>query len=251
MRLAIVLILSLAAMPAAAQQIEGSAFYRARIAPPPGAVFEAVLLDVSRADEPAEALGRFRTVGASGPPFAFEIPYQPGDVDPRAVYSVRATLRDAEGRLWFASDRRAPVINRGAGTSVEIEMVLMRGRAPEPPLTGVIWRAFAMDEGPVAAEGQRDLPFLLFDAEGGVSGSGGCNRLRSTWESEGDGALSFGAAASTMMACPDPAMRRERAFFSALGRTGSYAIEGDRLRLLADGAPLATLVAEDAPGRRR
>ena len=38
--------------------LTGTATYRERIALPPGAVFEATLEDVSRADAPAEVLGR-------------------------------------------------------------------------------------------------------------------------------------------------------------------------------------------------
>ncbi|MCU4653673.1 META domain-containing protein [Roseibacterium sp. SDUM158016] len=58
---------------------------------------------------------------------------------------------------------------------------------------------------------------LLFDREGRVAGSGGCNRWFSSYELTGEG-LSFGQAGSTMMACPDALMTQERRFFDALGR---------------------------------
>jgi putative lipoprotein len=59
---------------AAAASVRGSAFYRERIALPPGAVFEASLEDVSRADAPAEVLGGVSFDGGAGPHYAFSIP---------------------------------------------------------------------------------------------------------------------------------------------------------------------------------
>jgi copper homeostasis protein (lipoprotein) len=50
-----------AGTPVWAGTLEGTAAYRERIALPPDAVFEAVLLDVSRADAPASVLGRATT----------------------------------------------------------------------------------------------------------------------------------------------------------------------------------------------
>jgi uncharacterized lipoprotein YbaY len=58
---------------AVSQVITGTALYRERIALPPGAVFEATLEDISRADAPAEILGRARLEPAGQPPFRFEI----------------------------------------------------------------------------------------------------------------------------------------------------------------------------------
>jgi heat shock protein HslJ len=56
----------------------------------------------------------------------------------------------------------------------------------------------------------------------------------------GDGTLAFGAAASTMMACPEPLDGWERSLAETLGATASYALEGDRLVLRDEsGAPLA------------
>jgi heat shock protein HslJ len=58
---------------------------------------------------------------------------------------------------------------------------------------------------------------LLFDREGRVVGSGGCNRWFSGYELTGEG-LSFGQAGSTMMACAEALMMQERRFFDALGQ---------------------------------
>lgn len=49
------------------------------------------------------------------------------------------------------------------------------------------------------AEGQ---PHLVFEDEGKLYGTDGCNRLTGSWEQDGE-IISFGQTASTMMACPD------------------------------------------------
>lgn len=72
--------------------VRGTAFYHETIDLPPGAVFEATLADVARADAPAVPLGRAILDGRSGPPFAFTIPYDPARIEPRGRYVVRATI---------------------------------------------------------------------------------------------------------------------------------------------------------------
>ncbi len=238
----------LSAMPVAAVEITGTATYLARIAPPPGAVFEARLEDVSRADAPAETLGRAWIADAGSPPYAFAIPYDPDEIDPRGVYAVRAELRAPDGRLAFTTVERHPVLNRGAGRSVEIVMVRVSASAQaDRPLVGTRWRLFAMGDAPVPTAGQREIPFLAFDGEGGAHGSGGCNRFRGSVEIGANGALAFGPIASTMMACDEETMRREQAVHSMLGSVESGVVDGDRLTLRASGAPLSVFVAENGP----
>lgn len=241
----LILAASLFAMAQAAlsAEVTGTATYRQRIAMPPGTVFEAVLEDVSRADAPARALSRQRVEDAGNPPYAIALPYDPAEIDPRFTYAVRASLRWPDGRLAFTTDTHAPVLTRGAGDRVEI--VLAQAQARETaPLVGPRWRLVAMGEHPVEVEGQREAPHLVFDSEGKVFGSGGCNRLSGGYETGEGGALSFGPAAGTMMACPGDAMTVEAAFHGVLQYVDAYAIEGDRLTLLAKGAPIAEFEAE-------
>ena len=75
-----------------AGHVTGTASYRERIALPPGAVFEAVLEDVSVADAPASELGRATVADPGNPPFDFDIAYDPADIDPDAA-SIRCGRR--------------------------------------------------------------------------------------------------------------------------------------------------------------
>jgi uncharacterized lipoprotein YbaY/heat shock protein HslJ len=116
-------------------QVVGSASYRERIILPPGAVFEAVLEDVTDADAPARELGRSTIEEPGNPPFEFEIDYDPGDVQPERTYSVRAQVTVGR-RLLFVSDTMNPVLTQGAPTDVTVWMIKV-GNTTEDAQAGV------------------------------------------------------------------------------------------------------------------
>jgi len=95
-----------------AETVSGTALYLERIAAPPKARFVAVLEDISRADAPAEQLGRVVRESAGNPPYSFEIAYDPGAIDPSHTYAVRASLYSSGGELLFTTDTVAPVLTR-------------------------------------------------------------------------------------------------------------------------------------------
>lgn len=121
---------------------------------------------------------------------------------------------------------------------------------PRAALRGPTWYVVEVDGVPVPRQGSSPgrEPHLLFEADGRVSGSDGCNRLAGSYTSEGDG-LRFGALVGTMMACPkvgDLPQRVRRAFEA----TSRFGIEGGRLRLLAaEGTPVAVLERRTQNGR--
>ena len=102
-----------------AADITGSAYYRERIALPPNAVFEAVLLDVSKADVLATVLGRVVIDDIKGIPLEFAIPYDPGQIEQRLSYSVRATIK-VQDQLWFTTDMHYPVLTQSNSDKIEI-----------------------------------------------------------------------------------------------------------------------------------
>lgn len=117
----LVSILALSAM-ADDGRLTGTATYRERMALPPGAIFEVVLQDVSRADAPAADLGAYRRVDPGSPPFRFEIPYDPARIRPEGTYAVQAMVW-VDGSLRFITDTVEPVLTRGGGTDVDLLMV--------------------------------------------------------------------------------------------------------------------------------
>ncbi len=219
----------------------GAATYLARIATPPGAVFEATLADVSRADAPATTVGRVVLRDAAGPPFAFAIPFDPAALAPGARLAVRATLA-AQGRFLFATDT-VHAVDPVAPDVGEIAMVPVN--APLG-LTGPKWVLAAMGEREIAAaDFMREPPNLTFGEDGRAHGSGGCNRIATGYAAGASGALFVDRGAMTMMACPDPAMEIEAGFAAMLEAVDGWRIEDGRLVLEAAGAPLATFVATD------
>jgi len=70
--------------------------------------------------------------------------------------------------------------------------------------------------------------FVQFEADGQVSGHGGCNRFFGTYELA-NGALQIGALGSTRMACAEPAMSFELAFLEALQSPSATTLVADKL----------------------
>jgi copper homeostasis protein (lipoprotein) len=130
--------------------VRGEAFYRERIAVPPGTQLGVVLENFSRADGPAETIGDTIIADAGHPPYRFEIHYRPDQIIASHRYAVRARLTH-EGRLLFSTDQITPVITGGQPTEVQ----LLLKRAPAP-------RTQAADPhgtlGPTPAKFAGDLP---------------------------------------------------------------------------------------------
>jgi len=139
--------------PVWAGTLEGTAAYRERIALPPDAVFEAVLQDVSRADAPAEVLGRAKIDPAGQPPFRFEIAYDDAAVQPGRRYAVRATVTH-QGRLLFTTDRAYPVLGGG---DAPLRMLLVSAGAERRPAPRTRSQARRIDL-PASYEGELSGP---------------------------------------------------------------------------------------------
>jgi putative lipoprotein len=123
-------------MPASAGGVEsgrvtGSVTYRERIALPPTAVVRVRLVDVSRADAPAELLAE-QTIIAAGKqvPIAFALTYDPTRINAAHTYAVQVRIED-DGRLLFISDMHHPVITHEQPHHVDV--VARRVAAPAQP----------------------------------------------------------------------------------------------------------------------
>lgn len=156
---------------AVAGQVSGTATYRERLILPRGAVFEAVLQDVSRADAPAVDLGRVSIADPGAPPYRFEIPFEQAAIDDRHVYAVRALLRLGD-ELMFTTDTFHPVLTQGASDKVEIMLVSAGGT--QRPAGALRPRARARIVQAGAGEAPAEEPaappllrgFVIFEADG-------------------------------------------------------------------------------------
>ena len=214
--------------------IKGTATYRERIALPPDAVLEATLEDVSKADAPAEVIGRVRVENPGNPPIRFEIPYDTSRIDPRRSYTVRARIL-VGGKPFFHTDQHHAVLSRGKGN--EVELLMRRAPAGDEttvPLENTYWKLTHLGDAPVAADSQQTEPHLILNTgTQRAAGSGGCNRFSGGYELTGD-RLKLDKLVSTMMACME-GMETEQAFMNALGQVTGWRLTGKQLELTDGG----------------
>ncbi len=111
--------------------VTGTAIWMQRISFPLSAVFEAELVDISRADAPAILLGRTTMNGPFTSPILFRIEYDPKQIDRTRSYAVRARLF-VDGEPVLTTDRIHPVLSLGRGPAAEL---LLRPVAYSLPYT--------------------------------------------------------------------------------------------------------------------
>jgi putative lipoprotein len=106
--------------------VTGTVTYRNRSALPPTAVIEVSLQDISLADAPAKVISTQKIeAGGKQPPFAYELKYDPAQIDPKHTYSISARITEGN-QLIFTSDTVYPVLTRGAPmTGVDILVMAM------------------------------------------------------------------------------------------------------------------------------
>ncbi|MEX1182707.1 MAG: META domain-containing protein, partial [Gemmatimonadota bacterium] len=91
-------------------------------------------------------------------------------------------------------------------------------------LTGQEWSVTHLEG--VATSSQRQ-PTLSFAAAGALTGDGGCNQYRATYEITGEG-IDIGPALATRRACAEPELnRQETQFFQLLEQVTRFDIAGD------------------------
>lgn len=215
---------------AQASAITGAATYRERMALPPGAVLEVELLDISRADAPADRIAVARIEVQGQVPIRFSLPFDPARIDERHRYSVSARL-SVRDQVVFRSDRVNPVLTRGAGREVDILLVRARPEASgDAGLVGPVWVAEDITGRGVV---DRLQSTITFGADGRAYGSGGCNRFTGGYTLDGT-SLRIGQMAQTNMACVEAAMDQEQRFHQALGAVRGFRIENGILHLTDD-----------------
>ncbi|MGD8494657.1 MAG: META domain-containing protein [Gemmatimonadales bacterium] len=114
--------------------------------------------------------------------------------------------------------------------------VTVEGTGVPASLAGSAWKLADLGGTPALAD--VDVT-LRFGEDGTVAGRGSCNRYSGPVEVSGD-SISFGALASTRMACPEAISRQEDRFFAALRDADQWEIIDSNLLIFggSDPAPL-------------
>jgi putative lipoprotein len=209
--------------------VRGTATYRERMVLPPGAVLEATLEDVTRADAPGKVIAGARVEHPRNPPIRFAIPYDPSRIDPRRHYAVRAQILVDE-KPFFITDQNYPVLTGGNGN--EAELLLRRAAAQSGlrlTLEKTYWKLTQLGGAPVS-DTQVEPHLVLDPATRRVGGSAGCNQFSGGYQVDGD-RLRLSQTVSTMKACMK-GMETEKAFLDALQQASRWRITGQELELL-------------------
>ena len=234
---------------AMAQTILGTATYRERTALPPGAVLEAALEDVSRADAKAETIAQTRVTSPGNPPIAFTITYDPAKILTDHRYVVRARIL-VDATVLFTTDTAAPVITRGSPNSVKLMLRRVGGSQPPSPagaqaaspspaheLTGTSWQLvkFQGSDDTTLTPDDRTKYTMAFGAGWRLTARIDCNRGSGSWKSSGLNQLQFGPLALTRAMCPPGSLHDH--IVKQLPNIRSYVIKDGHLfvSLMADG----------------
>lgn len=224
--------------PAKVSRVTGTLRYRERMLLKPGSVVEVWLLDTSLADAKATEIAYQRIDRPGQQLVRFELRYDPADIREDGVYSVRAQVRYGEA-LLYTSDKHHPVLTRGAGDVVDIQLVRVatppprqdRASRPDSSLANTYWKLTSIEGQPFKHSGEGREPHLMLVRELAARGSSGCNTFNGGYETYA-ASLRFGNLATTRMACPS-GMDIERRFLDALTRVDRYDIDGENLLLYA------------------
>ena len=110
----------------AVASVTGTVFYRQRIALTPDAVVTVKLADVSLQDVAAVIITE-QVIHPAGKqvPFAFQLDYDPAEIDPAHTYAVQVRIEDG-GRLMFINTSAYHVITRDNPTEVDVMVDMVR-----------------------------------------------------------------------------------------------------------------------------
>ncbi len=109
-----------------------------------------------------------------------------------------------------------------------------------PTFTDTTWSLIQLGGTSLSAEGKYEITFSV---EGRITGIGFCNRLTGSYTNgERERTISFTPMASTKMACIESNVESE--FFQSFEGVTSYAIDGKKLYLFANGELRAVFEAQ-------
>jgi len=212
--------------------IEGSVWYRERMALPPNAEVHIILEDVARMDVPSDVIATTSFTPQGGPPWAFSLRYDPGKLHNRGRYVLRVRI-ESDGRLLFINTESIPAFGRDSEKPLEILVSriperLRRGEnnVPDVSLTDTYWKLTEIDGQPATlGAGGREVHMVLTSEGHQVNGFSGCNRFTGSYERK-ENQLQISPLATTRMACLE-GMDQEQRFLELLTKTMRFTISGD------------------------
>jgi heat shock protein HslJ len=196
-----------------------------------GLFYVSVIFQVTAPDFPAEIPSDFNydtfTAG-----FVDYLTESVGKLNTAAAETFKPslTMLDALAQSFTFSG----AADNGSGT------VVVEPTAADPTLGGLantIWSLVSYGPADAPISALATVPVTATFSAQGVTGSAGCNGYSGPFQYNA-GAISFGALISTKMACEEPVMSQETAFFNALATASTYTIADGQLQITYDGGVL-------------
>lgn len=211
------------------KMLTGEVLYRERIAMPPNAKVKIELADVSLADAPAAIVAEQEVANAGQVPVKFELRFDSAAIQPGHTFALQARIT-VNNELWFLNDERHQIDPLTAGPQTVVVKMVRQSDATAPlALAGSKWRLEVIEGTKI------DKPAdLTIEADGKISGNGGCNGFAGQAKIDGD-KITIGDVAATMMACEQPLMDIEGRYFEAFRKVAAFRIENGQL-IMSDSA---------------
>lgn len=231
---------------AAPLTLTGEVYYRERMALPSGATLHVGLVTLPGG---RPVVGAGASVTARGQvPIAFTLNIHSDVAALGGAFGLVAEIK-LNGQVLFRSAEAVPVdVARPKPVSILVTRQAQKPVDPTPPapnpaLLDTVWRVTSIGGKPVVS-GARPIT-LSIASDLRASGSGGCNNYV-TEATVLASKLIFGPAAATRMACAEPMMAQESAYFAALAAVAGFELDDTSLRLLDPaGIPLVGLVRQE------
>jgi heat shock protein HslJ len=149
----------------------------------------------------------------------------PGVMEQESTYLVllgkAASVTAGDTSLTFTDAKGSPILS----------FARIVPPAPEP-LVGTIWTLDSFYTADAVSSVIAGTSITaVFDKDGKVTGSAGCNRYFASYTITGT-SMSIGSAGSTAMYCTSPGVgQQESTYLASLGRAATFTITGNRLNL--------------------
>lgn len=208
-----------ARVPANTTTIEGSFSYRERIALPPDSVAVVELNDISRMDVAATVLATQRiNLNGKNIPVDFYLAVSDDKLKPNGTYAVRVQIYSVDNQLLWTTDqvhRVAPVA--GAQHLAPINLIKIGN---QHSLAGR-WQVEFIGDRPIV---DRSNTEMIFQTDGSLSGSTGCNRFTTRYRTRND-ILMLAPIAVTRRACISALGEQENRYLQILRKVDRYQID--------------------------
>ena len=225
--------------------VSGVVVFRERIGLTQESRLEVELSDVSLADVPATVIATAVIDNPGQSPIAFSLEYDASLIDDRHSYSIGARVLD-RGHLILVSDNINPALTRNAPEEVIVYAVRVsqnKRDQPDASIAGTQWLLSSVNGRHVdRSERGPEIHMALDDEAGSVSGFGGCNQFKGSYQLQGS-KLALGNLAVTAMACAEGG-DSEPEFLQALGALDEVRVNGRTLVGYHQGAVIISFEAD-------